>query len=163
MSFITTILLVPHIIAAGAWITEEVIVLIMERLIKRNRGTASELTLIGATLTLNGTLGQAASSVILITGALLTWTNQWAILGIGAYTPPWLIIKQVVYILITLVVIFGIIPNSRRLGAEIKTRIADGVATEGTRALAARAITLGHVHSLLVLINIILAVWKPTF
>jgi hypothetical protein len=55
----------------------------------------------------------------------------------------------------------GIRPLSERLAKAFSEATSNGLMTEEARGLLSRMWTLGQIHTLLVLINIILAVWKP--
>lgn len=162
MGTLRIILLIIHIIAAGLWISEEVIGRILKRMIDKHKGQPAELTLGKAALTLMGTLGPIASMGILLTGIGLTLNNGWVLLGIGGYTPPWLIVKQVVYIALLVLVFAWLQPVSKKVVTAANEATANGVVTDEARAHISRLWTLGSIHSLLVLINIILAVWKPS-
>jgi hypothetical protein len=163
MGAVRIVLLIIHISAAGMWISEEVIGLILKRLINKNKGQAAELTLASAALTIFKSFGPLASMGILITGIGMTLTNGWVLLGIGGFTPPWLLIKQIVYIGLFVMVMVWIQPHAQRLEKAFGEATAAGSMTEEARALVSRLWTLVSIHSLLVLVNIILAVWKPSF
>lgn len=161
MGAVRNILLIIHIIAAGLWIAEEFINLVMRRLIATNRGKPAELTLANATLVLNGTFGPLASMGILITGIGMTLNNGWVLLGIGGFTPGWLVVKQVVYIVLIVFVMVALRPQSDKLAAAFKAATSDGSMSDEARGLVSRMWILGTIHTLIVLVNIILAVWKP--
>lgn len=161
MGAVRNILLIIHIISAGLWITEEFISFIMRRLIAANRDKPAELTLANATLVINGTFGPLASMGILLTGIGMTLNNGWVLLGIGGFTPGWLFVKQVIYIVLIVFVMVVLRPQSEKLAAAFKAATSDGSMIDEARELGSRMWTLGTIHSLIVLVNIILAVWKP--
>lgn len=162
MGTLRIILLIIHIISAGLWISEEVIGRIMKPLIDKNKGQAAELTLANATMRLFSTFGPIASMGIFLTGIGLTLNNGWVLFGIGGFTPGWLLIKQVVYVLLIVLVMLGIRPISERLAKSFSEATHNGLMTEEAREILSRMWTLGQLHTLLVFINIILAVWKPS-
>lgn len=161
MGTVRNILLIIHIIAAGLWIAEEFISFIMRRLIAANEGKPAELTLVNATMVLNGTFGPLASLGILLTGIGMTLNNGWVLLGIGGFTPGWLFVKQVIYIALIVFVMVVLRPQSDKLAVAFKAATSDSSMTAEARRLGSRMWTLGTIHTLIVLVNIVLAVWKP--
>jgi hypothetical protein len=162
-ALLRVILLVIHIIAAGGWISAAAAEFIFGRLIKANEGKPSEVTLMRATVQYLGTVGSIAGPVVLLTGLGLTWVYRWSLLGIGGFTPTWLIIKQVIYIGLLFIVFVWIQPTSKRLAQAFTAADNDApTATSEMRSLFERIMRMSNLHNLLVLTNIILAVWKPT-
>lgn len=161
MGTVRVILLIIHIISAGAWISEEVVGRIMKRLMDTQKGKPAELTLAKATLTLLSSIGPIASMGILITGIGMTLNNGWVLFGIGGFTPTWLFIKQIIYVALIVIVMGFVRPNAERLQKAFDVSTAGGVLTDEARGLLPQTWLLGDIHTLLVLINIILAVWKP--
>jgi hypothetical protein len=161
MGAVRNIVLMIHIIAAGLWIAQEFINFVLRRLIATNRGKPAEVTLANAALVMNGTFGQTASLGILLTGIGMTLNNGWVLLGIGGFTPGWLFVKQVVYIVLTVFVMVTLRPESAKLAAAFKAATSDGSMTDEARGLVSRMWMLVTIHTLVVLVNIILAVWKP--
>ncbi len=162
MIALRVIFLVIHIISAGLWISEEFASVIIARLMRSQRGKPSELAFGRVNLALNSTFGPIAGMGILITGLGLTAVDGYSILGIGGYTPTWLFVKQLVYIGLMVFVTVYLQPTGKRLKESFESATEGGIASDETRALAHRIWMLGRIHTLLVLVNIILAVWKPT-
>lgn len=161
MGTLRIILLIIHIVAAGLWISEEVIGRVLKRLMDKSKDQPAELTLANAAMTLFSTFGPLASMGILLTGIGMTLSNGWVLLGIGGFTPSWLLVKQIVYILLIVLVMGWIQPTSKRIAKAFGEATTGGVVTDEARAHMSRLWTLGSIHTLLVLVNIILAVWKP--
>jgi hypothetical protein len=158
------ILLVIHIIAAGLWISGAAAEFFLGRMIKANRGKPTELTLMSATVQYLGVAGSLAGITVLLTGLGLTWVDGLGILGIGgSVTPTWLFIKQVIYIILLVIVFAGLQPVAVRLSKQF-AQAASGsqTVTPETYAIYDRFRMIATLHNLLVLVNIILAVWKPT-
>ena len=157
-----TILLVLHIISAGFWISQFPVELIFRRLQKRAEGTPAELTLMTTSMQLLGGLGQYGGMGILITGLGLVILEGLGFLGIGGATPTWLVIKQVIYLILLAMVFTLIRQGSERIGAALEqAKTAGGVVTPEIREQSARFGRIALAHNLLVLANIILAVWRP--
>ncbi len=162
MVALRVVFLVVHIISAGLWISEEFASVIIARLMRSQRGKPSELAFARVNLALNSTFGPIAGMGILVTGLGLTAVDGYSILDIGGYTPTWLFVKQLVYIGLMILVTVYLQPTGKRLKRSFEALTEDGIATDEVRALGSRIWMLGRIHTLLVLVNIILAVWKPT-
>lgn len=162
MDIIRVGLLIIHIIAAGLWLSEEAIGIIFKRLIKANQGKPAELTLAQTAMTLFGTFGPLASMGILLTGIGMTLHSGWALLGIGAFTPGWLVLKQIIYLGLIAYVMLVLLPRSNRIAALFEASTASGILSDEGREHLHRFWMIGMVHTLIVLVNVFLAVWKPT-
>jgi len=159
--FLRNLLLVIHIISAGFWISQLPVELIFRRMQKRAEGTPAELTLMTTSMQLLGGLGQFGGMGILITGLGLVILEGLGFLGIGGSTPTWLVIKQVIYLILLAMVFTLIRQGSERIAAALEqARAAGGVVTPEIRGLAERFGRIALTHNLLVLVNILLAVWK---
>lgn len=154
-------LLIIHIIAAALWLSEEAIGIIFKRLIQANQGKPAELTLPQAALTLSGTFGPLASMGILLTGIGMTLHSGWALLGIGAFTPGWLVLKQIIYLGLTAYVMVVLLPQSKRIEKLFGDSTASGILSDDGREHLHQFWMIGRVHTLIVLVNVLLAVWKP--
>ncbi|MCA0454510.1 MAG: hypothetical protein LCI00_11090 [Chloroflexi bacterium] len=157
-----TILLVIHIICAGLWIAQFFTTFIFERLIRTHEGKPAELTLMLAQIKVSSIAGMIAGNGILLSGLGLLAVSHLGLLGIGGtITPPWLFIKQIIYIILLLIVFVGINPIAIRLQNQI-TAAANGAAaaTPEMRADLNRLRMIVYAHDAFVLINIILAVAK---
>ena len=152
-----TILLVIHIFSAGCWISSFPIGLILSRMAKANPGQAPTISMIDGEL--SQVLGQIGGLGILITGLGLIAIDKTGFLGIGAPTPTWMFIKQVVYIILVVIGVAVMMPQAMRLGKLMEA--SKGAPTAESRAILARLGTYGYVINLLVFINIVLAVWQP--
>ncbi|MBE0691175.1 MAG: hypothetical protein IH587_13735 [Anaerolineae bacterium] len=163
MAELRIVFLVIHIVAVGLWISQEGVKFVLGRLIQGAAGKPQELTLMNVDLAVAGFLGGLAGPVVLLTGLGLIWVDGYSLLGIGGgLTPTWLMIKQIVYIIL-LILVFGLItPRAKQYQkAAAAAAASGGTVTPEVRALWSQARTIGLIHSALVLINIILAVWKP--
>lgn len=160
--FLRNLLLVIHIISAGFWISQFLVEFVFRRLQKRAEGTPTELTLMTTSMQLLGSLGQLGGMGILLTGLGLVILEGLGFLGIGGPTPTWLVIKQVIYLILLGMVFTLIRRGSERLeGLLEQAKTADGIVTPEIREQAAGFGKIALLHNLLVLVNIILAVWKP--
>ncbi|MCA9904890.1 MAG: hypothetical protein KC547_13630 [Anaerolineae bacterium] len=163
MTELRFILLIIHIVAVGLWIGQEGVTFALGRLIKGAAGKPQELTLMNAHLAAVGFMGGLAGPVVLLTGLGLIWVDGYGLLGIGGgLTPTWLMVKQIVYIIL-LILVFGLItPRVKQYQQAAAAAAASGGAvTPEVRSLWNQARTIALIHSALVLLNIILAVWKP--
>jgi hypothetical protein len=158
------ILLVIHIIAAGLWISGTAAEFILGRIIKANQGKPGELPLMSATVQYLGVAGGIAGPVILLSGLGLTWVDGLGVLGLGgSVTPLWLFIKQIVYIILLVIVMAGITPVATRLRKQFaEATSGEASVTPEIRSLYGRLRLYANVHNLFVLVNIVLAVWKPS-
>lgn len=161
MDILRVVLLVVHIISAGLWISEEVIGVVLSRMIHTHKGKPTELTLATLAMTLFGIMGPLATVGILVTGIGMTLHSGWALLGIGSYTPPWLALKQVIYLVMLAYVMVILRPKAEQLMKSFATSTASGILNDEGRALLSQFWVIGTIHSLIVLVNIVLAVWKP--
>jgi hypothetical protein len=164
MITLRTIFLFLHICTVSLWVAEGAVSLILGRFIRAYAGKPVEATLTLAMGRLESSLGSIAGMGILLTGLGLIWQDHYGLLGIGGgNTPTWLFIKQVVYIIIMGVVGSLIIPRSRKAEQQLEAAIKDaGAVTPEVRALLGRVNMFGIINTVLVLINVFLAVWKPT-
>jgi hypothetical protein len=155
------IFLALHIISAGIWIAQLPLEVFFRRMVKQAEGTSSELTLRMTWLRLLGNMGQIGGMGVLLTGLGLIAVNGYGFLGIGAFTPAWLFIKQVVY-LILLVMVFTLIrKGSEQMEAAMTlAQTSNGKVTPELRSMTERFSRIALAHNLLVLVNILLAVWK---
>ncbi|MCC6615572.1 MAG: hypothetical protein IT320_19015 [Anaerolineae bacterium] len=163
MAELRIILLVIHIVAVGLWIGQEGVTFALGRLIQGAAGKPQELTLMSAQLAAASFMGGMAGPIVLLTGLGLIWVDGYGLLGIGGrFTPTWLMLKQIVYIIL-LVIVFGLItPRAKQYQqAAAAAGASGGTVTPEVRALWTQARTIGLIHSALVLLNVILAVWKP--
>lgn len=156
------ILLVAHIVASGVWIAQFPVELAFARAMHGSQGKAVELPLLMAQSQVVSVMGQVGGLGILLTGFGLLWTNGWGLLNIGGLTPTWLLIKQIVYLIALGIVFVAIIPMQRRLRpAFIVAAQGKPSVTPEIRRLAAGLQTVSRLVNGLVLVNIVLAVWKP--
>jgi hypothetical protein len=155
------ILLVLHIISAGIWIAQFPVEIFFRRMRKQAEGTPRELTILTTMLQLMGGMGQIGGMGVLITGLGLIGVSGLGFLGLGAPTPTWLFIKQVIY-LILLAMVFTLIRSaSEKMGVALeKAQTSNGVVTPEIRSLTDRVSQIALAHNALVLVNIVLAVWK---
>lgn len=159
--FLRNLLLALHIISAGIWFAQLPLELFYRRMRKQAEGTPAELTILTTSLQVVSSMGQTGGMGILVTGLALVILEGLGFLGIGGATPTWLVIKQIIY-LILLAMVFTLI---RRAGSQMeialeKAKAANGVVTAEIRGLSERISQISLAHNLLVLVNILLAVWK---
>ncbi len=156
-----TIFLFLHIIAAGLWITQFVVMVVFDRLIRANADKPPGVTLMMAEVRLLNTLGLLGGPGILLTGLGLLATDRLGFLGIAGITPPWLMIKQILYIILLIIVFALMMPMARRLESQLKAATASSVLiTPEMSALHRRLVMISYLQDALVLVNIFLAVTK---
>ena len=103
-----------HIISAGFWISQFVADMALERFAQTVKGKPAEVALIVAEGHVASMMGTFGGIGILITGLLLTFQFHYGILGIGGvYTPMWLVIKQVIFI-IAMGIVGGVVTRPAR-------------------------------------------------
>lgn len=157
------LLLIIHIISAGIWIAQFAVEMAFVPILRSQRGKPLELTLTMTQGRVLSRMGQIGGLGILLTGLGLIAVDGFGLLGIGgSFTPTWLLIKQIVYIVAMVVVGALIVPNSARIEKQL-AEAAQGasVVTPEIQQLNGRVRNASLVINLLVLTNIILAVWKP--
>jgi hypothetical protein len=164
MDIARVVLLVLHIISAGVWIAQFPAELGFNIARRSVKGTPAELPVLIAEMRVLGLLGQIGGLGILITGFGLIGIQQLGFLNIGGVTPNWLLVKQIIYLATLLIFIIGIMPATRKLRPMLvaAAQNATGITPEITE-LSNRLLLLSRITNLLVLINIVLAVWKPAF
>jgi len=162
MLTIRHILLVLHIIAAGIWIAQLAAELGFIAVMRGSRGKPIELPLVMAQSRVISFMGQVGGIGILLTGFGLLWTDGLAFLNISGFTPTWLLIKQILYLIAMLVVFVALVPQQRKLVPQI-IEAARGMpaVTPEIRALTTRLTWISRFINLIVLVNILLSVWKP--
>ena len=95
-------------------------------------------------------LGQLGGVGVLITGIGLISIDGYALFGIGGFTPTWLFIKQVIYVIAIVIV-----------GAVITRGMREMMTAGGSGEIPPRVQMASYLVNALVLVNIVLAVWKP--
>ena len=153
-----------HIIAAGIWISQFVAEMAFGRFMKSLKGKPAEGTILLAEGQVAALLGMIGGTGILITGLLLTAGFHYGILGIGGvYTPTWLVIKQIFYIIAMAIVGMVITRGSRKVMPLIGQAAAAGqpVPAEALSAFA-RIQMASNIVNLFVLINICLLYTSPS-
>jgi hypothetical protein len=159
---IRIILLALHIVAAGFWISQFIAERATRVRLKDERGRPNSIALMMQRGRVIGMLGSIGGPLILLTGLGLLAVNGYAFLGIGGYTPPWLFAKQVIALAALAIVFVWIQPRDKRLTAAFEAAATgDSHVTPEMLALEKQMVQISHVNHLIVLINIVLAVWKP--
>lgn len=163
MDIIRYILLALHIISAGIWIAQLAAEVGFIAVMRGSQGKPIELPLLMAQGRVLSFMGQVGGIGILLTGFGLLWTNGLSFLGIGGFTPTWLLIKQIVYLVAMLIVFLALVPQQRKLIPKI-IEAARGTpkVTPEIRQMNTRLTWISRFINLLVLVNIFLAVWKPS-
>ncbi|MDX2162980.1 MAG: hypothetical protein SF162_16815 [bacterium] len=156
------IFLVLHILSAVAWLSGLFADLVFNRLIRSNNERANVIALRMAQNRLGGFAGQLGGIGILITGFGLIGVAGYGFLGLINPTPSWLVVKQVVYLLAFVLALALIQPASRRLGGAL-AEAARGGDVAAAQALAVPLERYALFSHLLVIVNIVFAVWKPTW
>jgi len=151
MSIGKAILLSLHIISAGLLISQFFVDFAMSRYISRAKGQPGGQLLGMAQGQLLALLGQLGGVGVLITGIGLISIDGYAFFGIGGFTPTWLFIKQVLYV-ISIVIVGAVITRGMR---EMRAAGSSG-------EIPQRVQMASYLVNVLVLVNIVLAVWKPT-
>jgi hypothetical protein len=157
------ILILIHVIAAVTWLAQFPIDLIMSRLVKINQGKPNEATLMATHLRLGNAMGSVAGPLVLLSGFGLLYVWRFGFFGLTANTPPWLIVKQVVYVILFVLLLTVIAPNAKRIGPLVG-QLMQGAATTGVtddqRSAYHSISNVSRISAALVLLNIILGVWQ---
>jgi hypothetical protein len=162
MMSIRDILLALHIISAGVWIAQLAAEFAFRSVMRGSQGKPIELPLLMARVRVVNFMGQAGGIGILLTGFALLWTDNLSFLGIGGFTPTWLLIKQIVYLVAMLIAFLFIVPTQRKLVPQfIEAARGTPTVTPEIRRLSEQMTNASRLINLLVLVNIVLAVWKP--
>jgi hypothetical protein len=162
MITIRQILIALHIISAGIWIAQVAADFAFAGVMRGSKGKPIELPLMMAQGRVVGFLGQVGGIGILLTGFGLIWVDGLSFLGIGGFTPTWLLIKQIVYLVAMGIVFFFIVPTQRKIVPQfIEAARGTPSVTPEIRQLSAQLTNASRLINLLVLVNIVLAVWKP--
>ncbi|MBX3086570.1 MAG: DUF2269 family protein [Anaerolineae bacterium] len=159
MNILRVIFLVIHIISAGLWIAQFPVSLILDRVRRTLAPEALTAFRVTQGQVLSG-LGQMGGMGILVSGFGLIWADGWGLFNLTAPTPSWLVLKQVFYVIAFGIVGALVIPGQAQMRKAAAT-VAQGNPPADILAIENRAIMASHVVNLIVLINIILAVWKP--
>jgi hypothetical protein len=157
-------LLVIHIISAGFWIAQFPVEMVLQRWLRNHRGKSGELPVIAAVGSILSMMGQIGGMGILITGLGLVAIEGLGFLSIGGNTPLWLTIKQVNYLIAMGIVGYFIVRPQKEFVGELEAVANGGTSSIPQNELVQRFNRLmvpSRIVNLLVLINIILAVWKP--
>lgn len=158
------IALIIHIMGVAMVFAQLPIELYMRRLLKTQRGTPAELSTMLLQGRLMAFLGSVGGIIILLTGLVLVAVSPFrGVLGIGGPTPMWLVIKQIIYIIIIILIQVQVQPTAKRVYPQLAAALQGaGSVTEEARGLLSRMETTSLITSALVVVNIILAVWKPS-
>lgn len=163
MTAIRYALIVLHIIAAGIWIAQLAAEFGFRLAMRGSKGKPVELPLMMAQGRVLGLMGQIGGIGILLTGFGLLWADGYALLGIGGFTPTWLMIKQVVYLVALGTALFILQPMQKRLIPQfVAAAKGTPTVTPEIQAMFGRLTNISRFINVLVIVNIILAVWKPT-
>ncbi|MFN8530426.1 MAG: hypothetical protein U0670_17630 [Anaerolineae bacterium] len=154
------IFLILHILSVVMWLGGFVASFALRGLLRSSSELQQQITLKLALLRIGGIGGAIGGMGILITGFGLIGVDRFGFLGLMGTTPTWLFIKQIVYIIAFVLAMALINPQSRKVGAALAAAVRSGDLSE-VRALEPRLTMLTMISNLLVVINIILAVWKP--
>lgn len=162
MGTVRFILLTLHIVAAGLWISQFIAERATRVTLKDGQERPNPISMMMQRGRVIGMLGSVGGPVILLTGLGLLAVNGYAFLGIGGYTPLWLFAKQVIALGALAIVFIWLQPMDKRLSAEFEVAAkGNNQVTPEMLAIDKRMAQISHINSLLVLINIVLAVWKP--
>lgn len=162
MITIRHILLALHIIAAGIWIAQLAAEVAFTAVMRGSQGKPIELPLLMAQGRVLSFMGQVGGIGILLTGFALLWADGLSFLGIGGFTPTWLLIKQIIYVIAMFVALAVLVPQQRKLIPQfIEAARGTPTVTPEIRQLSNRLTWISRFINLLVVINILLAVWKP--
>jgi hypothetical protein len=152
MNIWRVIFLVIHIISAGLWIAQFPVSLLLDQVRKNISAEALPAFRMTQGRVLSG-LGQLGGMGIILSGFGLIWADGWGLFNLTAPTPAWLVIKQIFYVVAMGIVGALVVPGQRKMMQATTQADAD--------AAVNRAILASHIVNLIVLVNIVLAVWKP--
>ena len=158
---ISLLFLAIHIIAAGFWISQFVAVMALERFAATVKGKPAEVAVKMAEGNIESMLGTFGGMGILISGLVLTFQFHYGILGIGGvYTPMWLVIKQVIFI-IAMGIVGALVtrPASPIMEALGKALAAGQPVPSDTAAAFSRVQLMSRIVNVLVLVNILIGVF----
>lgn len=154
------IFLVIHIISAGIWLSQFIAEVAIERFIRGRAEQSGAASLHLAEGEIASLLGSIGGMGILISGLLLTLSFHYGILGIGGvYTPTWLVLMQLSYIVAMALVGAVVTRGSDRVTPQIEQAAANGepVPAEAQTTLS-RMNVVSRLVNVLVLITIFVGV-----
>ncbi|MEO6940063.1 MAG: hypothetical protein ABI444_08015 [Candidatus Kapaibacterium sp.] len=160
-----TVFLILHVVCGGIWIGLVPAMMVLAGQRNKSKGTLGELYLIRAMGGAAALMGNLGGIGILISGGAIVGIAHFGWFPFG--TLDWLAVKQTIYVIL-LGMSFGVmLPLSKKIQKLNGEAIAGPNASRGASAelsgLVAKTVMFGRLMGLMVLINIILGVWKPTF
>ncbi len=158
---LTLLFLTLHIISAGVWVSQFVAEWALERFAERVKGKPGEVALVMAQGSVASLMGTVGGMGILVTGLLLTFQFHYGILGIGGvYTPTWLVIKQIIFI-VAMGIIGAVVTRSARqaMPALIQALSSGQPVPAEAKPVFDRAMLASRLVNLLVLINIFVGIY----
>ncbi|MBI1258757.1 MAG: hypothetical protein GC204_14910 [Chloroflexi bacterium] len=158
---VSLLFLAIHIISAGFWISQFVAVMALERFAATVKGKPAEVAVKMAEGNVESLLGTFGGMGILISGLVLTFQFHYGILGIGGvYTPTWLVIKQVIFI-IAMGIVGSMVTRPARPIMEALGKALTGGQPAPAEAVSAlnRVQLMSRIVNVLVVINILIGVF----
>lgn len=157
--WLRALFLIIHVISAGLAISQIPVGMYFKRAIARANGTPGELPLMATMGQIMGALGAISGAGLLISGLGLIAVRQFGLLGLFGPMPTSLWIKQIVFIIVILLVIFVLTPASKQAETSLRAAAQSGspVTAEAREAFGRIGQTSMIINGL-VLLNIILGV-----
>ncbi len=158
---LTLIFLALHILSAGIWLSQFVAEFAVERLLRARGGKPDAARLLLAEGEVASLLGSVGGTGILISGLVLTFQWHYGLLGIGGvYTPTWLVLMQLFYIIAMALVGAVVTRGSSRVTPQIEQAAEAGqpVPVEAQAAMS-RVVLVSRLVNGLVLITFFLGVF----
>jgi len=148
-------LLVLHILSSVVWLGAFPAQLILNRFIKRAKGSASEKGLVSAYLVLINVTGMAGMTGILLTGIVLVLVLPYY--SFFNFTADhWLVTKQILTVIIAVLVFGFIIPSGKKIRKLLNSE--DESFSQEFYSGLSRLSAFSLVMNTLILINFLLAV-----
>jgi uncharacterized membrane protein len=152
-----------HIIFAGVWLTNFFIGSNLKRSILNEKGTPAARKYISSYLNLTNLIGMIGAIGILITGIIMVFMNP----GYSFFQMSgnhWLTTKQIVMVVILLLIFGMIIPNAKKLRANIKSDMEKSdILSESTYSNLTKLFKVGFWIDALVIVNFLFAITNRLF
>lgn len=159
-----TVFIIVHVVSAGIWVSQFAAKAGIGRLAASIKAPAAGPWLRMAQGGASSFMGQIGGVGVLVSGLVLVGLNSkiFGILGIGP-TPLWLFLMELIFLVAMGVVGVGITRPQRTIMPAIQQAMArnEPPPPEALAGLA-RIEMMSQIVNLLVLINIILGIWRPT-
>ena len=153
--------LVVHIVSAGIWVSQFVAELALERFASVLKGKPSEAALALARGNVNALMGTVGGVGLLISGVILTAGFHYGVVGIGGvFTPVWLSIMEIIFVIAMGLVGMTITAPFRRLKPVLQQAVdANQPLSSELKSSMDRLILMSRIVNVIVLINIFVGIY----